>query len=189
MLVFPQAVLDRMDEGREVIRGLIRFDLGSGTYGFSNGSGMFVHDSVSYAPTSLIKVSRLGMRMGTSADGFSVELVASPDDGLTPAILSTIHQEDYRDRPVTVLDAIFDPDTRSLLSVETMKRGYIDTIEHIVDPNEGEKLIAKCEDRGLDYTRRNGRQANREDQARRDATDTFFDHASQAGSVQVTWGK
>ncbi len=189
MLSFPQSVLDAMDEGRESIRGLMRLDLGSGTYGFTNGGTLFQYDSVDYAPTSLINVSELPMKMGTSAEGFSVELASSPDDGLTPAVISTIHQEDYRDRPITILDAMFDPDDGQLLSVEIMKRGYIDTVDHVIDPTEGDKLIGNCEGRELDYSRKNGRQANSEDQARRDAADTFFNHANQAGSVAVSWGK
>ena len=189
MLTVPQAVLATMDAGKESIRGLIRFDLGSGTYGFARSSVPITYDGVVYRPSSLIGVGELPMSMGTQADGFTVELAASPQDDLTPEVLSTIHSEDYRDRPVTILDAIYDPDTGALLSVEVMKRGYIDFIDHVADPEGGDRLIAQCEGRGLDYSRRNGRQANDADQARRSATDTFFKHASSAGTVEFKWGE
>ena len=88
-------------------------------------------------------------------------------------MLSTIHDEDYRDRPVTVLDALFDPHTGGLLSAEPMKRGYIDTIDHVIDAKDGDRLIAHCQGRSLDYSRKNARQANATDQARRNARDSF----------------
>ena len=78
MLSFPQAVLDAMDAGREVIRGLIRFDLGSGTYGFTNGGTPFTHDGVTYAPSSLIKVSALGMGMARSPGALRSNLPLRP---------------------------------------------------------------------------------------------------------------
>ena len=104
MQTYPKAALDAMDAGREVIIGLIRFDLGSGTYGFAKGPDPFPHGGITYQPSSVISVSELAMAPGTVAEGFTVELAASADDGLTPEVLSTIHDEDTRDRPVTVLD-------------------------------------------------------------------------------------
>ena len=189
MQTYPKAALDAMDEGREVIIGLIRFDLGSGTYGFAKGPDPFPHDGITYQPSSVISVSELAMAPGTVAEGFTVELAASADDGLTPEVLSTIHDEDTRDRPVTVLDAMLDPDTNALLAVKVVKRGYIDTIDHVIDADRGDLLIAHCESRALDYSRRNGRQANSADQARRSSTDTFFDHASSVGRIELDWGK
>ena len=189
MLTYPEDVLAAMDAGRENIRGLIRFDLGGGTYGFTNASTPYSHGGVTYVPGGALQVSALGSVLGTTAEGFTIRLAESLDDGLTPAVLSTIENEDYRDRPVTIYDVMLDPDTGATLSVEAVKRGYIDTIEHHLDPVEGMVLVANCEDRSLDYSRRNARQTNTTDQARRDADDTFFDHVAVAGKVELKWGE
>ncbi len=189
MLSYPQSVLDAMDEGRESIRGLMRFDLGSGTYGFTNADTPFDYDGLTYQPNGLLEVSDLKSAMGTTAEKFTITLAAGGIDALTPAVLSQIFVEDYRDRPVTILDVMLDPDTNATLSVEQVKRGYIDTLEYRVDPSRGHMLVVTCEDRALDYSRRNGRQSNSEDQARRDVTDTFFDHAAAVVTQKITWGK
>ena len=189
MQTYSAAALAAMDEGREKILGLLRFDLGSGTYGFVKRATPFTYDSLTYQPGALFEVSALPMTAGLSADRFTVSLAKSAGDPLTPAVLSAYRTEDYRYRPVTVLDALLDPDTNALLSVETMHRGYIDYIKHVIDPVKGPRLEAVCLGTAVDYSRSNSRLANSDDQARRSATDTFFDHAAVTGTYQVKWGE
>ncbi|MDF2620214.1 MAG: hypothetical protein K0S00_2873 [Xanthobacteraceae bacterium] len=111
------------------------------------------------------------------------------EGGLTPEVLLTIEAEDYRDRPVTIYDVYFHPDTGALLHVQALKRGYIDTIDHIDDPEDGYTLEAKCESRALDYTRTNGRRRTVVDQARRAPGDLFFEHAAMRGREVIFWGR
>ncbi len=186
---YPDRVLELMDEGREVIVTLMRFEFGTGVYGFIKAEHPTTHDSVEYVPGGAISISDIEQEIGTSAKSFVLELAESPDDGLTPAVLATIENEDYRDRPVYLMDAIFDPETNEQLHVETVARGYVDTIDHERDPVIGAKLRVTCENRALDYSRKNGRQANKSDQAKRNATDTFFDNISTAGIREINWGK
>lgn len=178
------------DEGRIATRQMVRIQLGSGLYGFIARTEPLTYQGVEYKPFGLIEVSDIGGGTGTSADGqFTLTLGESADDGLTPDILRRIEDEDYRDRPVVVMDAHFHPDTRALIQIEPVARGYIDAIDHNVDPERGYCLTAQCEGRQLDYSRRNGRMRTVTDQQRRDPGDRFFQHASTAGRVEVIWGR
>jgi hypothetical protein len=178
------------DAGRISTRQMIRFTFASGTYGFIAASQPLIYAGIEYKPFGLITVSDLGSGVGTTADGnFTLTLAESPADGLTPAILVQIENEDYRDRPVRVMDAHFHPDTGELIQVETVARGYLDVIRHRVDGELGYVLEAACEGRQLDYSRRNGRVRSVADQQRRLAGDRFFEHASTAGRVEVYWGR
>ncbi len=189
MINLPSEVLDLLDEGRVSIRGLIRFDFGTGTYGFIKASQPFEYNGLTYKPGGIISVSDLGSATGLSAQQFTVTLAASPDDGLTPEVLQTIEAEDYRDRPVTIYDAYFHPDTNELLYVQAMKRGYVDVIDHDDNASDGYTIIASCESRALDYTRMNGRKRSTSDQARRAPGDLFFQHSAQRGRETIYFGQ
>lgn len=189
MIVLPDEVLDLLDSGRIAIRGLIRFDFGTGTYGFIKSNQQFEFNGLVYKPGGAINVSDLTGATGMAAQNFTVTLASSPDDGLTPEVLQTIENEDYRDRPVTIYDAYFHPDTGALLFVQAMARGYVDTIDHIDTQQAGYTIIANCESRAIDYTRMNGRKRSNADQQRRSAGDGFFLQASLRGSEIVLWGQ
>lgn len=185
------AVKTLYDQGRISTRQMLRFQFGSGTYGFIAGrSDPLTYLGVEYKPFGLIEVSDLGGGVGTTADGsFTLTLAESREYGLTPDVLLRIEDEDYRDRRVTVMDAHFHPDTGELLQVETVARGYLDVIEHEADPDSGYVIIARCEGRQLDYSRKNGRVRSTPDQQRRAPGDKFFEHAGKAGRVEVYWGR
>ena len=189
-MTLSSEVLALYDAGRVSTRQMIRIQTGSGTYGFIARDEPMTYAGLVYQPFGLIEVSDLGGGTGTAADGgFTLTLGESPLDGLTPSILVQIETEDYRDRPVVVLDAHFHPDTGELLQVDAAARGYLDVIEHNADTDRGYYLTAKCEGRQLDYSRKNGRKRTVADQQRRDPGDQFFAYASQAGRVDVAWGR
>jgi hypothetical protein len=184
------AVKNLYNEGRISTRQMIRFQFGSGIYGFIARNDPLTFEGVEYKPFGLIEVSDLGSGTGTTADGsFTLTLAASPKDGLTPEVLIKIEDEDYRDRPVRVMDAHFHPDTGALIQVETVARGYLDIIEHDDQGEAGYTIIARCEGRQLDYSHRNGRVRSTADQQRRAPGDKFFEHAGKAGRVEVLWGR
>lgn len=189
MIILPSDVLALLNEGRTNIRGLIRFDFGTGTYGFIKSVQPLVYSGVTYKPGGLIAVSDLQNVVGLAAQQFTITLAASKDDTLTPAVLQTIEAEDYRDRPVVISDAHFHPDTGVLLFVETMARGYVDTIKHVNSQKSGYTIQAACETRAIDYTRTNGRKRTDQDQQRRSAGDKWFQHASTRGRELVYWGQ
>lgn len=189
MIVLPSDVLALIDEGRTNVRGLLRFDFGTGTYGFIRAIQPFVYSGLTYQPGGLINVSDLSGMVGLGAQQFGIMLAASPKDGLTPAVLRTIEAEDYRDRPVTISDAHFHPDTNAMLLVQTMRRGYVDTIKHLKTRSGGYTIVASCETRAIDYTRTNGRKRTNADQQRRAPGDKFLEHASTRGREKVYWGQ
>lgn len=195
MRTFSPTLLALLDEGRVSLAGMIRFDLGEGSYGFIRRAAPYTWGGVTYQPMleGLISVSSLAATTGTSASGFTLTLSESPDDGLTPDVLLNIENYDYRDRPVTIYDLHAHPDTGAILGDPVaMMRGYINAIEHVTDPSSGYLMQVECESRALDYSRRNGRLASHEDQQRRapvGTVDKFFEHAGSAGKKDLKWGK
>ena len=190
MIILPSDVLALLEAGRTVVRGLIRFEFGTGTYGFIKALTPLTYAGFTYQPGGVISVSDLAASTGRTAQQFTIKLAASPDDGLTPEVLQTIEAEDYRDRPVFIYDAHFHPDTGALVHVQTMRRGYVDTIDHEDDPQgDGYTLVAQCETRALDYTRTNARKRSDADQGRRLAGDMFFEHAAKRGREEIHWGR
>lgn len=189
MIIFPASVQTLLDEGRTRIRGGMRFDFGTGIYAFIKSLQPFTYASVIYQPGGILEVSDLSGSVGMSAQQFTITLAASPDDGLTPAVLQTIEQEDYRDRPVTIYDFHFHPDTDEFLHAQIMRRGYVDVIDHDDAAARGYTLIISCETRALDYSRTNGRKRTDADQNRRSQGDKFFEHASKRGREEIFWGR
>lgn len=189
MIILPPEVLTLLNEGRTNIRGMMRFDFGTGTYGFIKANAPLVWNGITYHPGGILEISDLSGSTGIAAQQFTISISASPDDGLTPEVLQQIEQEDYRDRPVRIYDAHFHPDTGELLHVQPVRRGYIDTIEHITNEENGYMTVANCETRALDYTRTNGRTRSDADQNRRRAGDLFFQHASKRGREEIFWGR
>lgn len=198
MINHSAEVLDLLDKGLCDVRGLLRFDFGTGTYGFIRGRSSFNWQGLDYVPGGVIEVSDLPGGIGLQARQFTIRLSASAEDNLTPEVLQTIENEDYRDRPVRIYDAFFHPDTGALLDVRGIKRGYVDIIEHEDNEKNGYTLVANCETRALDYSRTNGRVRSDEDQQRRIASikgqlgiqrDRILEHAVSRGRVEVFWGR
>lgn len=198
MINYSSEVLELLDRGLCDVRGLLRFEFGTGTYGFIRGRSLFEYAGLYYLPGGVIDVSDLPGGTGMEARKFTIRLAASPEDDLTPDVLRTIENEDYRDRPVRIYDAFFHPDTGALIDVRGIRRGYVDTIEHEENDKDGYTLVANCETRALDYSRTNGRVRSDEDQQRRIASikgqlgiqrDRILEHAATRGRVEVLWGR
>lgn len=192
MRIFNTAITAALDEGRIRYAGMIRFDLGEGAFGFIRRSSPYDFGGLTYEPLpeGILSVTDFSGTTGTAADGFAVELSASPDDGLTPDVILQIESYDYRDRPVTIYDLFVDPDTGAAQADPVaVARGYINAIVHIDDPDRGFVARAECESRAIDYSRTNGRIRSVTDQQRRAATDTFFEQAGTAGRIKLDWGR
>jgi len=192
MRTYPPELLDLLDEGRVRYAGMIRFDLGEGSYGFIRQSADYVHAGVTYKAMldGLIEVSDLSYGTGTVAQGFTLRLSESPDNGITPAVLLNIENYDYRDRPVTIYDLHRHPDTGAEIGDPVaLMRGYINAIIHEEDPSSGYFMTVECESRGLYYSRTNGRIRSQDDQQRRNPGDKVNAHLATSGRVKIDWGK
>jgi len=180
-------VLTLLDKGTIKVAELMRFDLGSGSYGFWTGNADFEHNGLTYVPGGIISVSAIPGQWGMAAQGLTIELAARPDDGLTPAVLATMDKEVWHQRTVTISEAFFHPETYALLLVEPLYRGFLDTLEYI--DGQETKLVAKCESRALDNARENYRMRSLADQHLIDSSDHFYSHAESAGKVNIPWGR
>jgi hypothetical protein len=189
MRTFNATVQGQLDAGRVSIRQLVKLTLGSGDYGFALSVQPITFSGLEYKALGVIDVSDLDFSTGTSANDFTIRLPASTDDGMLPAVLDGFFVEDYRDRPVTVIDAYLNADTGALITGITVKYGYIDQVRLVRNVDGGAWYELECLSRAIDYSRRNGRLANDVDQKRRSAGDKFFEHTAQTGRVQVYWGR
>ncbi|MGJ8570423.1 MAG: DUF2163 domain-containing protein [Hoeflea sp.] len=192
MRTYSTELLDLLDDGRVRYAGMIRFDLGEGSFGFIRQSSDYVYGGVTYKAMldGLIEVSSLSRSSGTAASGFTLRLSESPDNGVTPDVLLNIENYDYLDRAVTIYDLHRHPDTGAVLGDPIpMERGYINRIIHNEDPESGFYMTVECESRALDYGRTNGRIRSQEDQHRRSSGDKYFEHASTTGRQKIKWGK
>lgn len=189
MRTINSTIAANLAAGRTIIHGLIRFELASGNYGFARAAQPIVYGGLTYYPGGAFQVSDIAMAPGTAAQQFTISLAMSADDPSVPAVLKSIYNEDYRDRPVYILDAYSNPDTGALIDVITVRRGYIDVLSEKGNTDSGPVLIAECLTRALDYSRRNGRYATNEDQQRRSSGDLFYSHASKTGRVDLPWGR
>jgi hypothetical protein len=176
-----------LDAGRAVIRGMIRFDFGTGIYCFWNGSAPFEFEGRTYLPGGVIEVDAIQGSYGAEAVGLTLRLAEAPDDGLTPDVLATIEQEDYHQRPVTISDAYFHPDTGALLFVEPVYRGLVDVVTH--DAGEESALVIQCESRALDNVKPGFRVRSTADQQSVWPGDRFYEHAEVSGKQEIFWGR
>lgn len=178
-MTFPTRLQTVISEGRMVVRSLLRLQCGTGIYGFWNGKGdLYVPEhNLTYWPNTLITVSEPVYGMGTAAATFTIELVAKRDSGLTPDKLLLIENEDYKNRPASVFDAWFDPDTRELLHVEPGPYGFIDTVDHVTEAGE-KKLVGNIMSAAIANHREGYRTASNEDQQLVAPGDKFFEFAS-----------
>jgi hypothetical protein len=175
---FPTELQELLDEGRIVVRSLAKFEFGTGTYGVWNGIGTLTWESVDYIPNHLITVEISTFALGTQAVPMTIRMIEDKDAGITPNSLASIEQEDYKNRPVTLYDAFFHPDTRALLHVEPLQSGYCDYIDHVVQGGEA-AIEGHIEGRAIDNHREGYRTASHADQQLISPGDMFFEHAGK----------
>lgn len=189
MRSFNAATLAMLVSGRAVSRALILFDFASGLYGFWDGSGTLEVSGVTYRGAGgIIRSDAVSLAGSLSSAPMTLVLSSIPDTDLTPAVLATIEAEQYHQRPVTLLRAYFDPDSRALLSVERLLRGYVDRIAHD-ESTSGATLTCTVETRARDITRRGHRSRSDTDQRLIAAGDGGLRHAATAGKPDFYWGK
>ncbi len=173
---YPTALEDMLGQDKLAVRGGIRVTLGSGTYGFWNGTGDLVYGGVTYRQNSLISVRKPAMALGSQAVPITIEMTESRDFGITPDVLAAIENEDYKNRPLVILDFYFGDNTRDLIHVEPLYEGFIDYIDHVRGAKEA-KLVVHVQTKALDNHRDGYRSASNADQQLVSPGDRFFEHA------------
>lgn len=171
-----------------VRRGMILFQFPSGNYGFWDGGEPIVYNSITFKPGGqLIEVNAGEQTLGLDANAITLKLYANPDGGLTPNVLATIEAEDYAQRPVTIYKAIFNADTRALISVIPVWRGYVDTIIHHI--GEPHYIEGRCQSRSIDYTKRGTALASNAQQQQISPGDLGLEYAGTIARLQVPFGR
>ncbi|MBZ9852791.1 hypothetical protein LB566_03210 [Mesorhizobium sp. CA13] len=181
-MTFPTRLQDLLEEGRVVIRGMVKFQLGSGFHGMWLGNYDLVYDDgagpITYRPNQLLSAEPPEGSLGMEATEFVVSMPAATDFGVTPDILALIEQEDYKGRPCWIYEAYIDPDTRELLYVEQeMAFGYVDFIDHVQSGGEL-RLEGHVISGAVDNHRDGYRSASNEDQQLISAGDLGFQYAT-----------
>ena len=190
MRSFDLDTIALLDAGRVVTRALIEMQFGSGTYGFWSGLGELTYSGLTYVGAgSLIKIGDLDYVSDLSSAAVTLTLTGIANSDLTPDVLASIEDEAYHGRPVILRRAYIHPDTRALVSVERIWRGYVDQVSHSYTIGGEAVLEVACESRARDNTRRGYRTYSDADQRRIDPDDGALRHAATAGAQTVYWGK
>lgn len=169
---------------------LLLFDLPSGLWGFWRGIGPLVIGGVTYVGAgSLLEMQQLDFGVELAASAIALKLRAVPETSLTPDILATIDDEDYKGRAVFIDFAYFDRETGILMQTLRQWRGYIDTIEHTGTIGSDYALIGRLEPRSLDHSRTGTRVRGDTDQRLFDAADPFFEHAAKTPTEVLPYGR
>lgn len=190
MQAFDPATLAAIDAGRVDERDMILFDFPSGLYGFWTGREPMTYQGVLYqGGGGLIQIEAISGGVGLSAVAVSLSLSAIPNTELTPDLLASIELEQYHQRPVTLSVAYINKDTRALISVERLFRGYLDVIDHEQEVGKPYTLSMKLESKSRDHTRKGYRMRGNADQRLIDANDGGLQHVGQAGDNALQWGR
>lgn len=181
MLALDTSIQAALDAGIIVVRGMLLFEFASGNYGFWDGAGPFVWNGVTFvASGSLLEVSPLEQTSQLATSSRTIKLRAVPETALTPDVLASIENEDYKNRPVTEYLVFFDPDTRVMLGQPfVVAESEIDVMEHD-QSGEDYVLVAHLETRARDYTKTGARMRGNKDQQQLFPGDTSLQNAEIA---------
>lgn len=168
---------DLIESGNFALRSAAKFEFGTGTYGIWNGLGTINILGIDYISNLLASFDDAPYALGTQAIPLTITMVESADDGITPNSLAQIEDEDYKNRPVTIYDLYFDPDTSELIHVEPLRTGYVDFIDHVFE-NGLASIVGHLETRAIDNFRDGYRSASNADQQLISPGDRGLEYAS-----------
>lgn len=190
MQLFDSATLTKLASGKIAKRDMLLFSFPSGLWGFWTGKGKLSFAGVDYVGAAgLIKMDALGSATGLASLAITATLTAIPNTDLTPDVLATIENENWHQTPVIISRAYIDPETRALLSVERMFRGYFDDLEHNEQIGGEYSLTAYFESKSRDHQKIGYRMRGDADQRLIDANDPSLSYVGIVGSQTISWGR
>lgn len=177
----PSRLQQLWEEGRQSVRSLMWFGFVTGEYGLWNGNYELTWNGLVYMPTQLIKVDETAFSLGMEATEITAELPVRSDFGITPDILAQIEAMPYKNCPVIIYDAHFDPDTRALLWIDDVNafHGYIDFVDRVKTEEGERKLVATILSSAVENHRESHRKSNHEDQQLISPGDKGLQYAGQ----------
>lgn len=191
MKSFDSATLAKLAAGLIAKRDMILFDFdGDGLHGFWLGQGILTYGGVDYVGAGrLIKLNPIGGSADLSAIAVTATLSAVPNSDLTPDLLASIEGYAWHQSPVVISRAYIDIDTRAILSVERMFRGYFDKLDHQEQVGGGYTLLAYFESKSRDHQKKGFRVRGDADQRRVNAIDGGLQYVAVAGNQEIKWGQ
>lgn len=183
---FDSSTLALLDGDSLVERDLIIARLPEGNFGywsdifnatFSQFPGVTFTGSA-----SLIAVTPI-----TQVVADQVQTVTITLSGLATDVLSTVFAYNLHQGTVEIIKALFDPDTRALVTMVTMFRGLIDKDE-LTEDNGVSQLAMICVSRARELDRATHRTRSFADQTADYAGDRFYEFAKKTGSAKINWG-
>ena len=182
--------LEAISRGDYANTWLVAFDLLEGIFGFWAGHGTLNFTGLDYVGAgSLITIEQLDMGVELAASAVTVSLRAVPESALSPDVLATIDNYGYKNRPVYLHLAYFNPQTGAIIAAYLWWQGYIDIIDHEEQVGGEYRLVARLEPRSLDHSRIGYRMRSDLDQRLIDPTDRFFEHAAVVGLESLPYGR
>ena len=189
MRSFNAEALASLQGVEPVRRGMIRFDLASGSYGFWDGAEDYTFEDCVYKPGGqLLQIDGIPGGIGTESQGITVRLSAIANTDLTPDVLATIEDEAYIGRRVTIHSMYLSPEG-ALLQIVRIYRGYCDKLVHEETDGGEAAIVAYVESKSLDNQKRGYRVRSANDQARIDPADKGLEHVAVASTFEIFWGK
>lgn len=185
MLSIPGPILTLIDEGRFSLRWMIRFDLDTGPTGIWSDTYPITFESVTYAPLA----GNLEFDAIPGAAGLSSDRVQITVTNLLPAVTTIFAEEQWAQRPCTLLLAIMD-DAGNAQHVIPRFSGFLDEVEISDAADDLVRVTMTIESNNRELNRSSGRFRSDADQRRVLITDGFFKHVTTANSdTNIYWGR
>lgn len=194
---FDAATLALLDGESLVDRDLVVVSMPEGDFGYwsdvfnAEFAGTEYEGITFTGAASLIEVTPAGQ---TVAD--TVQTVGITLSGLATDVLSSVFAYNLHRATVRIARALYDPDTRALVSVVTWFRGYVDRDEireTAQDDGQGGRIISSvlvldCVSRARELDRATYRTREFSDQIRDYPGDRGFEFARKTGAQKIDWG-
>lgn len=168
----------------------ILFEFPSGLYGFHLGSGAYELSGITYyGGGSVLTIEQMDTSLDLSASPITIKLRSVPEVGLSPDVLASVDDENYKNAPVSMTLVYFNTETGAPAIVETWWRGKVDKIPLHEDPGGESYLLAHLEPMSLDHSRLGFRVRSDADQKMIDPDDRFYEHAALIQHEDLPYGR
>lgn len=189
MRFYSPLQLEALQSGITVTRRMYIFNLPGGPKGFWDGTGTFTWNTVDFIGSdTLIEFTEDAETTGLEANGFSLKLFAKKNTALTPSVLDTIFDIQYRNTIVQVLQALFSKTTGLRIDEPIIhKSGYLHSVtKHSSDRKTW--IEGKCISRRRDLQKSGVAMANSVHHAAVAPGDKFFDSVSTISRHAIAFG-
>lgn len=183
---FDAATLALLDGDGLVERDLIIVRLAEGNYGYWSDVFSASFDQfpgVTFTgSSSLISVSPISQVVADQVQTVTISL-----SGLATDVLSSVFSLNLHQGTVEIVKALYNPDTRALVTLVTLFQGLIDKDE-LTESDGASQLALICVSRARELDRATHRSRSFADQAADYAGDRFYEFTKKTGTSKINWG-